>query len=138
MRDLVAANALGGSNLLGQTLNVEADRLFYVDDFALPQHIEIRHHDSVEPVAALAGLAFEPHHRNLLDERRLQVVRFDLFRIHILTVAEDNHLFLAPGEKKIAVSIEVAQVAGQEPSVAHHCCRSIGAVPVSLHHHGSA
>ena len=85
-----------------------------------------------------ARLAFQPHHGNFLDERRLQVVRFDLFRIDILAVAEDDDFFLAPSQKQMALRVEIAEIASEEPSVSHDrgCC--IGTIPISLHHDGAA
>ena len=92
----------------------------------------------VQAIAALSGLAFEAHHRDFLDERRLQVVSFDFFGIDILAVTEDDDFFLAPGEEQMAVRVEIAQIAGEKPSVAQHGGGRIGAVPISLHHDRAA
>ena len=65
-------------------------------------------------------------------------MRFDLFGIDVLSVAQDDDFFLATGEKEVTLRVEISEVAGQEPSIAHDCGRCVGAVPVALHHHRAA
>ena len=82
---------------------------FALTIFALSQHVEIRDDHGVQPVSAIARLAFQSHHADFLDVGRLQIVRFDLLGINILAIAQNDDFFLAAGEKQMAVRIEVAR-----------------------------
>ena len=44
----------------------------------------------------------------------------------------------APGDEQIAAGIEVAEIAGVEPSVAKHLGCGFRAIPISLHHDRAA
>src|SRR2546423_14995533 len=61
-------------------------------------------------------------------------MRFNFFGINIFPVAQYDHFFLAPRQEEVAVGIEISQIAGQKPSVAHHGCRGVWPIPVTLHH----
>src|SRR5580765_6794987 len=65
-------------------------------------------------------------------------MHFDLFRIDVLAVAEDNDFLLAARKKEVALGIKIAEIASEEPSVFHYRLGCIWTVPVSLHHAGSA
>ena len=91
----------------------------------------------MQPVAAFAGLALQSHHREFLDVWRLQVVRLDLFGVNILAIAQHDHFFFAPGEEEVPVRVEIAEVAGEEPSVAEDCGRRVRTVPITLHYHSA-
>src|SRR5262249_43542258 len=134
--DFVASNALGRWQLRGEAFNVVAENLFRVDDPALSEYLEIRHDHCMKPF--FAGASFESKNGNFPDARRLQVVGFDLFGINIFAVTEDDDFFLAPGDEEISVSIEVAEIAGEEPAVFQGGGCSIRTVPVAFHHNGSA
>ena len=66
-----------------------------VDDFSLFEDIEVRHHDCVQLVRPWAKI--QSHHANLLDERRFLIVSFNLLRIDILSITEDDYFFFAAG-----------------------------------------
>ena len=67
-----------------------------------------------------------------------EIVRLDLLGIHILPIAEDDHFLLAPGEKQMSLGVEVSEVAGKKPAVAHHGISGIRTVPIALHHYRAA
>ena len=107
--DVVAENSLRAGQLGREAFNVEANYLARIDYLACTKNIEIGDDYSVQALGKrLAGAAFEAHHTDVLDEGRLQIVRFDLLRINVLAVAENNYIFAAPSDKEISTSIEVA------------------------------
>src|SRR5580658_2676952 len=61
-------------------------------------------------------------------------MRLNLFGINVLSVAEYDHFFPAAGEEQVTVRVEIAEVAGVEPSVAHYRSSSVRTIPVALHH----
>ena len=116
--DFVVADALGRGHLLRQSFDVEANDFFGVDDLALLEHVEVGHDHGIEAFGVgVAGLGFQAHHADFLDEGRLQVVGFDLFGINVFAVGEDDEFLAASGDEQIAAGIEVAEVAGIKPAV---------------------
>ena len=137
--DVITAQPFGGRDLVGERFNIEADRFLRVDDLALAQPFKVRHDHGVQSLGRrISRTRLQRHHTNLFDVLRLQVVRLDLFGIHIFSVGEHNHFLAPPGDEKIAAGIEIAEVAGVEPAVAKHLRRGLRAIPVSLHHDGAA
>ncbi len=61
-------------------------------------------------------------------------MRLDLLGINILSIGEHDDFLASPGNEKIAAGIEIAQIAGIEPSVAKHVDCGFRAIPISLHH----
>src|SRR5437879_427665 len=82
----------------------------------------------------LAGAALKSHHANLLDPRRLQIMRLKLFRINIFSRAENDYILLASGDEKIAARIQMAQIAGKQPTIFDNFGSGIRTVEVALHH----
>src|SRR5258708_15365626 len=115
--DLVAPDALGGSNLWRQALNIEPDHFLRVDDPPLPQRIEVRHNHRMEPVAPFTGPSLKSHHGDFLDVRRFQVMRFNLFGINIFPVAEHDHFFLTPSKHQVAMRVELTPLPAKQPSI---------------------
>src|ERR1700752_3205304 len=77
--DLIAANSFRGGQLNREFFYVEAENLFRVDDFSLLQHIKVWNHDGVQTLGGrIAGTGLEAENTNLLDERRFQVMGFNL------------------------------------------------------------
>ena len=119
-----------------ESFNVVADDLFRIDDFPLFEDLEIRNHHRMQ--AVFSGAKFHSHNRDFSDERRLQVVSLDFFRINIFPVAENDDFFLPASNKQVVIGIEVAQVPGVEPTIPDGCRRGVGTIPVTLHHDGAA
>ncbi len=83
--------------------------------------------------AGCAGLG-HAEHAQLLDERRLPVVRLDLFGIQFLPGAEDDDFLLAAGDVEAAVGVEAAEVARAQPAVVERRGRGVGPAEVLAHH----
>src|SRR5438270_12814790 len=86
----------------------------------------------------LARTALQAHHTQLFHEWRLQIMRLDLFRINILTVAEDDHVLAAAGDKEVSVSVNVSKIAGVQPPIAENLRRGIRTVVITLHYNWTA
>ena len=65
-------------------------------------------------------------------------MRLDLLGIDIFSIGEHDDFLAAPGNEKVAAGIEIAQIAGIEPSVAKHVGCGFRAIPISLHHDRAA
>src|SRR6266576_155944 len=62
---------------------------------------------------------------------------FDLFRINILAVAEDDDFFHSSGDKQISPLVEISDVASVQPTIFQHGGRSVRPLPVTLHYDGT-
>src|SRR4051812_32325212 len=58
--------------------------------------------------------------------------------MNVLAGAEDDHFLLASGDEEVALGVEVAEVAGAQPSVFDDFSGSVGPVPITLHDNGPA
>lgn len=132
LRDFIAADALGRSDLLRKVFDIEADDLLCVDNFLLAENVKVGYDDGVQAIA-FSRLSFDAHDCKFLDEGGFQIVCFDFFGINILPVAENDDFFLASGEEQIAVAIEISEIAGIKPAIAENCSGCIGTVPVTFH-----
>src|SRR5260221_14280511 len=59
---------------------------------------------------------------------------FDLFGVDVLARAEDDDFFLSAGNKEVAVTVEVAKIAGTQPSVMNGFGGCRWTVVVAWHH----
>src|SRR5262249_37093214 len=79
-----------------------------------PEFLHIRYHYRVKnPVDASFGQA---ENTNLFNERRLRVMRLQLFRINILPVREDDDVLTSPGYRKITVTVNETEITGSKPT----------------------
>ena len=137
--DFVAQDALGGRHLRRQSFDFEAQHVADVDDLSAAERFEVGHDDAVKTLGeGLAGRALQADDADFLDVGRLLVMRLDLFRIDVLAVAEDDDIFLAPGDVEVAAVVAVAEIAGEEPAVAIHGGGDVGALVVSGHDDAAA
>ena len=97
MPDFITSNSLSRRQLQRESFNVIADDLFRIDDFPLFEDLEIRNYHRMQSIFPRAK--FQTYYRNFSDERRLQVVSLDFFRINIFPIAEDDDFFLAASNK---------------------------------------
>ena len=136
--DVEAEDALVVGERERQALDVEPDDLAEIDDAPLAHHIDVRHHHRVKPLGGgLAGQG-DAEDAELLDEGRLCVVRFDLFRVDVLPGRQDDDLLLAARDDKPAPAVEVAEIAGVEPAAGESHGVDVGPVVVARHHDRAA
>ena len=63
---------------------------------------------------------------------------FNLIRINILAVGEDDKFLAASGDEQVPAGIEVAEIAGMQPAIFNRVGGGVGPVPVAFHHDGAA
>ena len=63
---------------------------------------------------------------------------FDLFRINILAIAEDDDFFHSPGNKQIFPRVEISDVASVQPAIFQHGGSRVRPVPITFHYDGTA
>src|SRR5215831_137339 len=123
-------------DLLRKILDVEADHLCYCRLAAASEFLHIRHHYRVKnPSCAIFGQA---ENTNLLNERRLRVMRLQLFRINILPVREDDDVLTSPGYRKITVTVNETEITGSKPTFFDGFRGFLRRSIISLHHDRSS
>ncbi len=132
--DVEAQHPLVAGQLERQPLDVEADDLAHVHDAAFTHHVEIRHHDRVQPLRRGIVGPRDTEHAQLGDEGRLAVDRFHFFRIDVLPRREHDDLLLPPRDVEAPARIEVPEVTGVEPAVPQGRSRSVRPVVIAGHH----
>ena len=85
----------------------------------------------------LAGTC-DTEDRNLLYVRVLEVVGFQLVRINVLAIGQDNHFLLSSGDEEISPIVHSSQVPGEEPSITPHLRRRLRIPIIAVHDNLSA
>ena len=65
-------------------------------------------------------------------------MRFDLLRVDILAVGQDDEFLHASCDEEIAARIEMAEISGVQPSVVQGLGRCIQDIPIALHDNRAA
>ena len=63
---------------------------------------------------------------------------FNLIRINVFPIGEDNEFLTPPGDEQVPAGIEIAEVARVEPAVFKRGLGGVGTVPIALHDDGAA
>ena len=123
-RDVVAQDALVRRQLDRQTLELEPHDLAEVHDAALAHDLLVRDDHRVQALGRRLARPAHAEHAELLDERRLAVVRLDLLGIEVLSRAEHDHFFLAARDVQAALPDR----AGRDRPCSSHPSRMASAV----------
>src|SRR5439155_19304791 len=137
--DFIAADALGGGELRGQSLDIKANDFLRVYDLAFFEGLEVGNDDRVQSLGSeVARPCLKTQHTDFFYVGRFLVVRLDLFRINVFSVAKNDDVFLTASDEKISRRVEVAKVASMEPAIFENSGSGVGTIPVALHYDGAA
>ncbi len=89
-------------------LHIPANRFLGIDDLLFFERFKIRHNHRVQLfLLRITRHALQRHHTNFFNELGFQVVRFNLIRIQIFPVRQNNQFLLAPCNKHVAAPVDI-------------------------------
>ena len=108
--DVVAEHALVRRQMNRLPFELEAKQIARVDDLALAHQVHVRDDDGIQPFGRrIVRRPVSPSTQISLTNGGLPVIRLDLLRVDVLAGREDDHFFLAAGDREPAARVDAAR-----------------------------